>query len=147
LHPAQKGGEIHGANSPGDLFSVLKDDGGGNALNSQLLSDHGLGFRVDLGEAKSRLQLSSGLVEDGSHPLAWPTPGSPEIYNDRDFIARNILFKIGAGQFNGSCNEQFVFASSAFGLVPQAYAFHAVGGATMGADNLDLFVHGLLLII
>jgi hypothetical protein len=86
--------------------------------------------------------LSGGLVEDGSHHLAWPTPGSPEIYNDRDSIARNILFKIGAGQFNGSCNEQFVFASSAFGAVPQASAFYAVGSAAMGANNLHLFVHG-----
>ena len=53
LHPLQKVAEIHGADSPGDLFSVLEDEGGGNALNSELLGDQRLRFRIDFGEAKT----------------------------------------------------------------------------------------------
>jgi len=146
LHPAQKGGEIHGADSPRDFFPVLEDDGGRNALNAELLSNQGLGFRIDFGEAKPRLQLSGGLMEDRSHHLARPAPGSPEIHNYRNFVARNIFVKIGASELNGSGYKQFVFASSAFGVASPAGALQTISGATMGTNNLYLFLHDVLLI-
>jgi hypothetical protein len=86
-------------------------------------------------------------MEDGSHPLARPAPGSPEIQNDRDFIERNIFFEIGANELDGSGYEQFVFAPAAFGVISQADALQAIGAATMGANNLYLFLHDLLLIL
>ena len=82
---------VHGAGDSGDLVPVPEGDEGGDGAYGEAPCQAGFGFGVDLQEADMRLQFGGGALECWGHGVARPTPVRPEICDDGQAVAAEIV--------------------------------------------------------
>lgn len=75
------------------------------------------------------------------HLAARAAPRRPEVHQQRDLVALQVLVKCGLGQVNRLAGEQRLFALPAVGRAGKLVRTHAVGGVAMGADDVQGFAH------
>src|SRR5277367_2057045 len=98
---------------------------------------------LTLGEASPRLKLLRRLVEDRRHRTARPTPGRPEVDDQRHIVALDMLVEGLLGQRDRLAGEQVRLAGAARGLGRGAVGGDAVDRGAMGTDDVSGFGHGV----
>jgi len=90
----------YGSNNLIDNFAVLEDEKRRNAPNAEL--HRGLLIRVNINLPDLQLsgKLSCKLLHNWRNHLAWSTPFSPKIYEDRGGRFQNFTLKIRICYFN-----------------------------------------------
>src|ERR1700733_1477095 len=115
----------------GDL-ALFERDQRGNATDAEARRNRRLLVDIDLGEAGAGLKLLRRLVEDRRHLTARPTPGRPEVDDQRHVVALEMLVEGLLGQRDWLAGEQIRLAGPALGFRGRAVSGDAVNRGPWG---------------
>src|SRR5260370_16572983 len=124
-------------------FALFERNQSRNTANAEAGGNRRLLVDIDLGEASTRLKLLRRLVEDRRHRTARPTPGGPEVDDQRHTVALDMLVESLRGQRDRLAGEQVRLAGPAFGLRRGTVGGDAVDPRALGTHNLRRFGHDM----
>jgi len=123
------------------LFALMEEDQGGDGLDAKLAGQGLFFFCVDLCQTDVGLKEACGLVKGGAHHFTGPTPGGPEVDEDRNVVATHMALEKGTGKIYRGLTKQGLRAFSTFGIVTEADGGDTVFRGTGWADNMKRGIH------
>ena len=116
LRPRYNAARVARPSAPGDFLATQKQHESRNAANPVARRQRLLLLGVDLQEPVIGFELGGRSLVSGRHGKARAAPGSPEIYDHRNVVARDVALEgygIGRDRFP---REQLLVAGATLGL-------------------------------
>jgi hypothetical protein len=129
---------------PRRFAPALEHDQRGNASNAIARGDIGDRFGVELRKSQTGLELGRCALEMWRHRPARPAPIRPEIDDDGDVVAGNMLVERGGGQLDRMPVEQGILAGSAHGRFRKPRGDDSIDRVAGGANDVQTIVHDYL---
>ena len=92
-HPGNEVGFVHGTGYAGRFSAIFKQNQGRDAADIHFRGQVLLHFGVNLHQPRKRLQLKGSLGKYGGHHFTGPAPRRPEIHQQWNLAATDMLVK------------------------------------------------------
>src|SRR5690606_18103925 len=142
-YPALDIGRAHCARLARDLAAVREHHERRDAANAEARGDILLCFRVQLQHAGVAAERGRRALELGRHHPAGSAPLGPEIDDDRDVVAGDVLLERGARNLVRLAVEQGAMTLSALRALAEAVGRDAVHREAMRTNDVARVAHGL----